>query len=116
MTQSKEEQLKMLQLELKNYKPALQQATDTVVEKGVSNYPIMVLHKAPVEIGIQLIDRELVAGNWSVNASTMEELMAKQIIQQAKVESFKSLYESHKEHICLFVVTEIGADFVFLPR
>ncbi|MCB0662244.1 MAG: hypothetical protein KDC24_05870 [Saprospiraceae bacterium] len=116
MQDTKEQQLKVLQLELKNYKPALEQAVNTIIEKEVSNYPIMVLYQKPVEIGLQVIDREKVAGNWSVNASTMEEFMARQLIQEEKVESFKSLYESHKDHICIFLVTEVGADFVFLPR
>ncbi|MEZ5056645.1 MAG: hypothetical protein R2879_06350 [Saprospiraceae bacterium] len=116
MDERNEKQLKLLELELRNYKPALKKACETIVEQNVSNFPIMVLHQKPVEIGIEVIERDKVAGNWSVSASTMEEFIAKSLIQEEKLESFRSLYQSHKNQICLFLVTEGGADFVFLPE
>ncbi len=116
MESSKTVQFKVLEQELRTYKKALIEAADTIAEQDVSDYPIFVLFREEVEIGIPLIDRETVAGNWSVNASTMEEFIARQIIGNEKVESFKSLFESHDNHICLFVISEVGADFVFSPR
>ena len=109
-------ELKMLEKELSSYKAVLRQAADTIVEQGVSDFPILVLHKKPIELGLQLVDRAEVSGDWSVSASTVEEFFSRQIILPEKAESFRSLYESHTQHLCLFVVTDNGANFAFLPR
>ncbi len=104
-----------LQEELQHYKKALGEAQDTIINQNVSNYPIMVVHKQEVEIGIPLIQQseQLI---WSINASTLEEFVAKKIVEPHKVEGFKEVYKSTEEFICLFVLSELGATFIFLSR
>ena len=48
--------------------------------------------KNPVEIGIPIVEREKVVGDWSVNASTMEEFLARQVISNEKIEGFKKVF------------------------
>lgn len=109
-------QYKLLEKELDSYRKALTQAADTILEQGVSNYPIFVIHQHSVDIGIQMVDKEKVAGNWSVNASSLEEFVTKQIVKQEKLQDFKTLLKEHPNELCLFVLSELGAEFVFLPR
>ena len=106
----------MLEKELKPYLEVLEQAVDTILDQEVSDFPIMVVHKGEVEVGIPLVNRAKVAGDWSVNASTLEEFTVKNLITTDKINSFKSLYESHSDQICLFLLSEFGANFVFLNR
>jgi len=107
---------KILDVELAPYRKALSQAVDTILEKDISKYPIMVVHQHELEIGIPLIRREEVKGNWSVNASTLEEFVAKQVIAEALVDRFRSVYKDPEQDLCLFVLSELGATFIFLPR
>ncbi|MCB0642995.1 MAG: hypothetical protein KDC44_15205, partial [Phaeodactylibacter sp.] len=79
---------RLLESELAPYKKALGEAADTVIDQDVSEYPIFVVHQQQVDIGIPIIDREKVKGNWSVNVSTLEEFVTKQIIEEEKVEEF----------------------------
>ena len=109
-------QYRILESELKTYIPTLADAAETIVANDVSLYPIFVIHQHFVDIGIQMVDKEKVNGNWSVNASTLEEFVTKQIIQPEKVEDFKKRYKEAKEELCLFVLSELGADFIFLPK
>ena len=73
----------MLEKELKPYLEVLEQAVDTILDQEVSDFPIMVVHKGEVEVGIPLVNRAKVAGDWSVNASTLEEFTVKNLITTA---------------------------------
>ncbi len=106
---------KKLRRELKTYMPAIKNAADIIIVQEVSSYPIFVIHQHSVDIGINIVDKEKVNGDWSVNASSLEEFVAKQIITQEKVEEFSFLYKTHADELCLFVLNESGANFVFMP-
>lgn len=105
----------LLENQLKPYRVILGQAADVVKDQNVSNYPIFVVHQQEVEIGLALIEAGK-ALNWSVNASTLEEFVAKDIIHNDKVDDFITSYKSIETHICLFVLSELGAQFIYMPR
>ena len=81
----------------------------------VSKYPIFVIHQHEVEIGIPLAEN-LEYGTWNVHASSLEEFVCKQIIQEEKVDSFREVFKDPLAYFCLFVLSELGANFIFLPR
>lgn len=105
-----------LEKELQPYNTMLGAAADTIIEQEVSSFPIFVIHQHSVDIGIQMVEKDTVSGKWSVNASSLEEFVTKQIIQPEKVDDFKSVYKDPQNELCLFVLSELGAKFVFIPR
>ena len=102
--------------ELQPYIPVLSNAADTIVHQNVSSYPIFVIHQQIVDIGILIVDKEVVDGNWSVNASSLEEFVAKQIISNEKLENFRRVFKDPSEELCLFLLSDLGAKFIFIPR
>jgi hypothetical protein len=111
----KQQDLKILEEELKPYKSLLGSVADTIMEQDVSSYPVFVLYRDSIEVGIPL-DTENITGEWSVNASSLEEFVAKQLVLAEKVDDFKSVYKDPTAFLCLFVVDKSGATFVFIPR
>ncbi len=107
---------KLLEEEFRSYKKALSKAADTILDERVSNYPIFVAHKGDANLGIPLIKQEEVSGNWSINASSLEEFAAKKLIRNDRLDDFKAIYKDPEEWLCLFVLEESAAHFVFLPR
>ncbi len=107
---------KYIQLEksLQGYKTLLSKASDSILDQEVSNYPIFVLHKSEIDLGISLGSN--LPGEWLVNASTLEELVARKVIQEKRLKDFKEIYKDPRKELCLFVVEEIGATFVFISR
>lgn len=106
-----------LKIELASYMKMLEQASDTIIAEEVSKYPIFIAHKNEVDrIGITLADKDKVKGNWSINASTLEQFVEKNLISEEKIDSFKTIYKSPKKYLCIFSLSELGADFIFLPR
>ena len=107
---------KQLERELRQYKPLLNKATDSILDEKVSKYPIFIVHQGEMEVGIHLVDRKKNGGIWSIHASILEEFAAKQLIQLDKIEHFKSIFKDPETYLCLFVLSEAGANFIFLPR
>ena len=107
---------KRMEKELGGYKKILSEAASVIQDQDVSKFPIFVIHQNIVDIGINIVDKEAVQGNWSVNASTLEEFVTKQIITEEKVEDFQALYRSHQDDLCLFALSELGANFIFLQK
>ncbi|MEM1318710.1 MAG: hypothetical protein AAGG75_00570 [Bacteroidota bacterium] len=112
-----EEKFKLLESQMAPYVSLLAKASDTILDKEVSSYPIFVAYRnTSVNIGLELLSAAPNSGDWSFNASTLEEFAAKQLIQPARVDHFREIFKSPSEHLCLFVVDEFGATFVFIPR
>ena len=109
---------KYLQLkeEIDMYIPMMQEAADTVIDQDISKYPIFVFHKQEIAVGIHLVNQKKVQGNWSVNLSTMEEFVSKQLIAEENINAFREKYKDPETHFCLFILSELGADFIFIPR
>ena len=112
----KAEKYQLLQKEIKPYLKMLKEASRTIIDEGVSEHPIFVFHQQTVELGVELAKRHLVSGNWSVNASSLEELTMKQVIRPERVEAFKAQFKPPETHYCLLVLSEMGAEFVFVPQ
>ncbi len=112
-----EEKYQLLETQMAPYMAVLAAATETILDKEVSSYPIFVAHRAAnINVGLELVKGEEGSGQWSINASTLEEFAAKQLIQSSRVDHFREIFKSPKEFHCLFVVDEFGATFVFIPR
>ena len=110
------EKFLVLQEELKVYRNALNRALDIMLEQGITEYPIFIAHQATFNAGIPIISRSEVKGNWNINVSSLEEFILKKIISSRKVASFKQSYRPATDYICFFVLSELGAQFIFLPR
>ncbi|MFM8448761.1 MAG: hypothetical protein ACKOAY_01525 [Haliscomenobacter sp.] len=110
------EDFSRLENELRPFLPILGQAADTVIDENVSSYPIFVASQLEIELGILLIPRMENRSKWFIHASTLEEMSAKKVIQEDKVNSFRQIYKNAREYVCLFVLSDLGAKFIFLPR
>ncbi len=105
-----------LEEELRDFTLTMSKAQDAILDQEVSKYPIFVVHQHEVEIGVQLVDGAKMGLTWSIHASSLEEFVSKQIIEEHKVDSFKTIYKSTDHFFCCFVLSELGANFIFLPK
>lgn len=105
----------ILEAQLKPYIKAMQSASEIIMNEQVSNYPIFAAHQGELSIGLPIIEAEKVGGPWNINASTLEEFVAKNIVYPEKIEEFRTNYKDPEEYVCVFVLSELGATFNFLP-
>ncbi|MEE9438228.1 MAG: hypothetical protein V3V14_04460 [Saprospiraceae bacterium] len=114
---AKAESYIQLQAELDRYRLLMTQAIEVIITSDVSKFPIMVAHQQEVELGIPIYKREdHKDSKWSIHASTLEEFVSKQVVFAEKIEDFKANYKDNDSNICIFVLSELGAQFIFLPN
>ncbi len=109
------EKLLVLKQLLENYTKAAKAASDKIISENISNYPIFVVHQNQVEIGVPLFTAEQTKSQWAINASTLEEFYTKGLISKEKLDDFRKLYKNHPDDICFFVLSELGAQYLFIP-
>jgi hypothetical protein len=109
---------KYLELEddLRRYRKALNQALDIMLDQEITNYPIFILHQQELDMGVPIIEANEKTGVWSVHASSLEEFALKGLIDPEKIPDFQKNYKDHTDSFCLFVLSELGAQFIFYPR
>jgi hypothetical protein len=105
-----------LREEIKPYLKVLREASRMIRDQEISSYPIFVFHRQEVELGMPIVQHEQVSGNWSVSASTLEEFVTRQLIEKDRIPNFTKHYKDPDTHFCLFVLSELGADFIFIPQ
>lgn len=107
----------MLEQEMEPYRKIMTQASEVILAKEVTKYPVFVAHQQEIELGIEISKQDELKGlKWSIHASSLEEFVAKQIIHPDKVDEFKTNFKSTDTYVCAFVLSELGAKFVFLPK
>lgn len=110
------EKLLLLKEQLLPYMEIAGKIADQIISESISRYPIIVMHQDEIEIGIPVIRNNNFDNIWSLNASTLEQFYIKKLIAENKLEDFKTLYKSHEDDICFFVLSELGGQFLFLQR
>ncbi len=103
-------------MELQPHLGLMGQASDAILDQDISSYPIFVVHQYSVDIGIAILQKEVSDSVWSVNVTTLEELATKNIIDMDRVDQFRQVYKNPKTFLCLFLISELGVNFVFIPR
>jgi hypothetical protein len=109
--------LQQIEQHLLKIRPILTQAADIILNEDVSRYPIFIVNDEDIQVGIPVIEKEATPDAiWNINASTLEEFYVKKLIEAEKVDEFRKAYKSTDTHLCIFIVRDSGANFIFLPR
>jgi uncharacterized protein YutE (UPF0331/DUF86 family) len=107
--------LDSLEKDVQYYKDAIKEVSDEVLDNQLSEYPVFIAHELPISIGEMILDKDDFSRSWSISASTLEELTENQVIQEDKQDDFKKVYKNPREHICIFLISEKGGNFIFYP-
>lgn len=90
---------------------------EEVALNDVSNYPIIVLSKSDILLGLKIIDKKELDINWNFNISHLEEFVIKGLVQKEKALEFTRVYKEHNQHYCLFItLSETEADFAYVKK
>lgn len=98
------------------YENLMNDAFESVINEGVSKYPVFIFHQQEVTVGIPIADRNAIAGDWSVNISTLEEFYIKGLVSIEQVEEIKSKISGEPPLFCCLVLAADKASLVFPQR
>ena len=110
------EKLLQLQTELSRYLKVMKQATEVILNEGVTVFPIFIAHQVEMELGIPIVNHHESGELWSIHASSLEEFVARNIIANDHIDDFKANYKNPEEYLCVFVISELGALFIYIPQ
>jgi hypothetical protein len=116
MKEETEDKYSALEKSLHPFRELMDKAISALEDKEITNYPIFVVHKQELELGIPIIDREKTPFEWNLHVSSLEEFVTKQLIQMEKTDEFIKVFKEHTAHYCIFALSELGAQFVFLKK
>lgn len=108
------EKLAQIRSEIGHAIPVMVNVSDQVRTQDVSKYPIFVVHPDAIEIGVPIIEKTE-HNRWAIHISTLEEFATKQIIHPEKIDEFRQVFKDPDIYLCLFVLSDLGAQFVFMP-
>lgn len=104
--------LENLQQFIRHNKTQLLNATASVIDQNISNYPIFVRYPATNELSLGL--KILEDDSFSLNITTLEELSVKKIMEIEKISEFKKVYNKKNQEICVLIIDNTGHNFVFI--
>ncbi len=102
--------------EVEQYHYLLEEAFEGVINEGVSKYPVFIFHQQEVNVGISIAERHDIAGDWSVNISTLEEFYIKGLVTIEQVDEIKSKINDQPPMYCCLVLSGAKGSLIFLPR
>ena len=108
--------IESIDIDIISYEDYLKEVAEMVIANEVTKYPIFVLHqKKSINIGRPIIDFTRSKTKWSVNISHLEEFVLKDIVKKNSVDAFREVYKNPSEYLCIFVLEEGMANFIFRP-
>ena len=98
------------------YQQLMQEAFEGVINEDVSRYPVFIFHQQEMNVGLPIVDRDQIGGEWSVNISTLEEFYIKGIVTIEQVEEIKSKIIGQPPQYCCMVLFEGKGSLIFVDR
>lgn len=97
------------------YNKYIKEVASEILDGNFSDFPVFIAHQHEVNLGECILDKDDFNRQWSIHATTLEELIENGIIEDDKAPAFKDVYKDPRKNICIFLITELGGNFVFMP-
>lgn len=107
--------LEILEGDLAFYAPMIKEVSQDMIKEGFTKFPVFVAHQHEVKLGEPILLKEDYAREFSINATTLEELLEKKLVLPEREVSFKENYKNAKEYMCILMITPGDARFIYTP-
>jgi hypothetical protein len=102
--------------DIQHYHTLMAEAFEGVINEGVSKYPVFIFHHQEVNVGLLIADHHQIAGDWSVNISTLEEFYIKGLVTIEQVEEIKLRINADPPQYCCLVLSGEKGSLIFIPK
>jgi len=101
--------------DLRIYDEMIREVSVDMIAEEFTEYPVFIATQHEVKIGELIIDKNDMAGTFNLYATTIDEMIVMKLILESKKNDFIKAYKDPKKFMCVMLVTEKFASFVFLP-
>jgi hypothetical protein len=113
---NEQELLQSLDGDMKMLEKELNETVKAIVDGGYSKFPILLAHEKEIAIAQKVIDRKEYKTSFSFSASTMEELVARNIILDDKKDAFEKQFLAQSDSFCILLVHKESMRFIFSKK
>jgi hypothetical protein len=107
--------LEVLQDDLKFYAPMIKEVSNDLIKEKFTKYPVFVAHQHEVKLGEPILLKEDYAREFTIHATTLEELLEKKLVLPERESEFIKNYKNPKEYMCILLITPSVASFIYVP-
>ena len=97
------------------FNDSIKEVSLDIINNKISEYPVFIAHEDRINLGEFLFDKEEFDMNWHISVTTLEQLVELDIVKNERQGDFKKVYKPPTTHICLLLISEKGANFIFKP-
>ena len=95
------------------YDEMIKEVSAEMIAEEYTKFPVFIATEHDVKIGELIIDKNDMAGTFNMYATTMEEMLDKNLILENKKNDFVKAYKDPKKFMCIMLLTEKIASFIF---
>lgn len=105
--------IEKLNADLVFYSEMIREVALEMISESFTEYPIFIASQHEIKIGTKILDHLELARDYSISATTLEELVTNRIIQENKKEEFIKAFGNADTQMCVLFIRPDGAEFVF---
>ena len=104
-----------LKVDIRLFEEIIQEVAGDIIKEGFSEYPIFIATEHDIKLGEIIVDKNDMNARFSMYATTLEEMLEKNLVLPARKAEFIKAYKNPKQFICVMLITNAIASFVFVP-
>ncbi len=105
--------IESLKSDLAIYDEMIKEVSQEMIAEEFTKFPVFIATSNVVNIGELIIDKNDQAGTFNIFATTMEEMIEKNLILENRKDAFFKAYKDPKKFMCIMLLTESTGSFIF---
>ena len=107
--------IETLKVDLKIYDEMIKEVSSDMIAEEFTNYPVFIAADQAIKLGELILDKDDHAATFSIYATTLEEMVDRNLVLETKKADFIKTYKDPKKFMCVMLLTASIASFVFVP-
>jgi hypothetical protein len=107
--------LDTLKDDLRFYNDMIKEVAVDIVAEAYSKYPVFIATEHDVKMGNLVLDKKDYARDFSIYATTIEELIEHKLLFESRKKEFIEAFKDPRKFMCVLLITSVSASFIFIP-
>jgi hypothetical protein len=116
ISEKEKEILYNLESDIKVLKKELNETVKAIVDGGYSKFPVIIAHADEIAIAQKVIDRSDHQTHFHFSASTLEEMVTREIVVKEREADFKQQFQGNSDKFCVLLVHPESMKFIFSDK
>ncbi|GEM_PF-6020657 len=98
-----------------DYGKTMYQASQRILQEGVTKYPMFIATRDLSQLGVPLILGKEYRREWNIFMSSPEEFYNKQVMSRAEIEQFLKDFKDPQKYLCVLFIEGKDIRLLYIP-